>query len=394
MENIEINTNKGETYDTKKLFESIKIENKGNIYELNMETKENKISLFIVDKNRLPSINYNRTMSLEQLKDIVKASCEILSFNDFYAYLVALSYDNKINIIKNIDKLIIILKDGQQLIEIEMFPIKKNLDINMREVWNELSDIKEKIKEIDILKNEIKELKKELDNLRIRDEEKENEINILKNENEVLREIIEDKNKGNIIKEKFNENNNFIHKPYYGSSVIMTDYEKRLLFEAIEKKMNKKIDGMVKLYQATKDGGDPEIFHNRCDDIPNTLVLVESEGHRRFGGFTPIPWKSSKGLMVKDLQKKTFLFSLDKQKIYNLEMINSAVYHDRYSGPCFGEGFDIGIIGDPIKLNNLCTYQSSYNYQGDENALSEFKSGNNRNIKADEYEVFQIIFIG
>ena len=156
MENIEINTNKGETSDTKKLFESIKIENKGNIYELNMETKENKISLFIVDKNRL------------------------------------------------------ILKDGQQLIEIEMFPTKKNLDINMREVWNELSDIKEKIKEIDILKNEIKELKKEVDNLRIRDEEKENEINILKNENEVLREIIEDKNKGNIINEKFNENNNFI----------------------------------------------------------------------------------------------------------------------------------------------------------------------------------------
>ena len=40
------------------------------------------------------------------------------------------------------------------------------------------------------------------------------------------------------------------------------------------------------------DGGDSKIFHKKCDNIPNTLVIVESEGHRRFGGFTPIPWKS------------------------------------------------------------------------------------------------------
>ena len=56
--------------------------------------------------------------------------------------------------------------------------------------------------------------------------------------------------------------------------------------------MNKKIKKLKKLYQATNDGGDSEIFHKKCDNIPNTLALIKSEGQRRFGGFTSIPWKS------------------------------------------------------------------------------------------------------
>ena len=58
--------------------------------------------------------------------------------------------------------------------------------------------------------------------------------------------------------------------------------------------MKKQIISIKKLYQATVDGGDTEIFHNKCDDIPNTLVLIKSEGKFRFGGFTPIPWKTVK----------------------------------------------------------------------------------------------------
>ena len=41
-------------------------------------------------------------------------------------------------------------------------------------------------------------------------------------------------------------------------------------------------------------GGDSINFHKKCDNIPNTLILIKSEGNRRFGGFTPIPWKSEK----------------------------------------------------------------------------------------------------
>ncbi len=66
----------------------------------------------------------------------------------------------------------------------------------------------------------------------------------------------------------------------------MKENEFDMVKKEIEKRMNKKIKGINKLYQATKDGGDAYIFHRKCDNIPNTLVLYESAGRRRFGGFT------------------------------------------------------------------------------------------------------------
>ena len=78
----------------------------------------------------------------------------------------------------------------------------------------------------------------------------------------------------------------------FKESTIIKEDEKNIIISEIENRMNKKIKQIKKLYQATKDGGDPEIFHLKCDEIPNTLVFVKSEGQRRFGGFTPIPWKS------------------------------------------------------------------------------------------------------
>ena len=173
-------------------------------------------------------------------------------------------------------------------------------------------------------------------------------------------------------------------------SVIMSYDEKDMIYKEIENKMNKNIKDINKLYQATKDGGDPINFHSKCDNIPNTLVLIKSEGNRRFGGFTPIPWKSGWGDYIKDPEKKTFVFSLDNKKIYYLKDIENAVSHDKGSGPCFGRGCDIGIKGNPIKENKLYTNQISYDYKGDSNALSEYNGQNY--LKALEYEVFQVIF--
>ena len=67
-----------------------------------------------------------------------------------------------------------------------------------------------------------------------------------------------------------------------------------------------------------------------------------------------------------------------------------SVYHFKDNGPCFGGGCDIGIIGNPINDNKLFTNQYSYDYKEDKNALSEFDGFNN--LKAIEYEVFQVKF--
>ena len=177
-------------------------------------------------------------------------------------------------------------------------------------------------------------------------------------------------------------------------SVIMKDDERSIIFSEIESWIYKKIKNIKKLYQATINGGDCINFHSKCDNIENTLVIIESEGFRRFGGFTPIPWESN-GHFKEDYSLKSFVFSLDNKKIYSLKKFSSSVYHDINSGPCFGGGYDIGIVGNPIKERTLYTFQNSYDYKGDRYPLSECEYSNlfSKKIKAHEYEVFQVIFV-
>jgi hypothetical protein len=46
------------------------------------------------------------------------------------------------------------------------------------------------------------------------------------------------------------------------------------------------------LYRASEHNFDIKKFHEKCDSVPNTLVLIETEFGRVLGGYTPIPWTS------------------------------------------------------------------------------------------------------
>ena len=415
MEEVSLITDKGETAEIRN-FEPIKIEQNEINYILNIEADEDKIIFSINDKEQFPSINYIRTMSLKEIKELNNSFNVLNSFNDFYDYLKSLSNNHTLSFIKDNNKITIIfyvevlLK--KEKIEIDLYPTKKDINLSIKEIYQELSNIKNKIKEIDNLKTENNNLKNDNNNLKNKINDIVNEMNLIKNENNKLNneinnlkinnnqinnEIIALKKENNEIKLKIEEQNkeinnlneivNFID---IGKSVIMKENEKALIYKEIENKMNKRIKEIKKLYQATIDGGDPINFHSKCDNIPNTLVFVKSEGNRRFGGFTPIPWKSN-GECLKDNENKTFVFSLDNKKIYYLKSGFSAVCHRKESGPCFGGGLDIGIEGNPIKENKLYTYQSSFDYKGDKQPLSECQQYPNF-LKALEYEVLQIIF--
>ena len=165
-----------------------------------------------------------------------------------------------------------------------------------------------------------------------------------------------------------------------------------MIHNAIKEKMNKKIKELKKLYQATKDGGNPDNFHKLCDGISNTLVLYKSAGNRRFGGFTSQSWKSQ-GERIPD--KNCFLFSLDKKKIYFPKKKYFIIITNSFDGPSFTdyEGyFIIEIYKNALEHKNLLTNEIHFKdiFGGDENALSE--DGNYNGVYAKEYEVFQIIF--
>ena len=399
---------------------SLSINNK-----LNIKKNNNKLSIILNDEVLLKEQSIEISLFPEKvdLELNIKEICEeLISIKEKIKEIDNLknenkSKDNEINNLKNenielkkeIDDLKNKNKEKEKVNEIKNLKneIKKlndkidNLKIEDKEIEiNNLKDENKKLKkEIDNFKkqgkekgNEFKELKIRIDNFKIEDKEK--EINDLKNDkNKLKKEVDNLKNENKDLIKKYGEINNeinYIKGLNSDTSIIMKDSEKSIIFPEIEKKLNKKIKKIIKLYQATIDGGEPMIFHNKCDNIPNTLVLVQSEGNRRFGGFTPIPW-TLKGGNKLDPEMKTFVFSLDNKKIYYLKRKDSvAVYHGNISGPSFGQGFDIGIEGNPIKEKKLYTFNYSYDYKGENHPLSEYE--NDQFLKALEYEVFQLIF--
>ena len=408
MEEYKLNSEKFKSVDIVK-YEPIKINQDDIKYNLNIETRENMITFTIIDKERFPIINYIRTMNLKEIKELNTTFNVLNSLKDFYDYLKLLSEENKITIKKTNEKLSIILSIEilmkEQSIEIDLFPKEKDINLNNELILEEISDLKQNIKEIESLKKINEDFK--------------NEIKDLKGKNKILEEKIE--RLENQIEEIINVKKNIINffllvlliifasfiyiksfaltEIFYkffneGKSVIMKEEEKNFLYSEIERKTNKKIKKIKKLYQATVDGGDIDIFHNKCDDIPNTLVLIKSEGKFRFGGFTPIPWKSTKSYEVKfDSRNETFLFSLDDKQVYHLiSTSKTAVWRHYYYGPCFGD-YNVVIKGNPIKERGLRTYikDSSFDFKSNEYPLSEVND--KYYIKASEYEVFQVIFL-
>ena len=192
MEEISIEPEYGETEQIIK-YKPIIIEQNNIRYILDIEKNQDKIIFSINNKEEFPSINYIKTMNFKEIKELNKAFSVLNSFNNFYDYIQTLSDNNKINIKYNKDKITILLNielSKQQ--EIDLYPNKIDINVNIKEIYQEIFNIKEKIKEIDSLKEECISLKRKI-------AENTKEIFELKNENEYLRKKLEDINKDNTI---------------------------------------------------------------------------------------------------------------------------------------------------------------------------------------------------
>jgi len=342
----------------KEISETISIEQNNTKYSLHITSIGETLTFMITFSEDLLNKVFVRKLALKEIKD--SESHQIFmpySCKEFIEYLKTLSEKKKISltikqniIFINLDCEFLFKKS---LIEIELFPEDKNFDSLVKELYKEVS------LENLLLKNKVEELEKQM---------------------KEFQKLIEP----NISISKLKLNN---------KSVIMKENEFEMIHLAIKSRINKEIKELKKLYQATIDGDGAINFHSRCDNIPNTLVLIKSAGNRRFGGFTSAQWSSPSNGEYKDDQN-AFLFSLDKQKIYSYKKNGKAISNYKDYGPCFGCAYDIGITCHGIQQKNLYTYESnsscSYNYNGDRNALSE--DGKASYIYALEYEVFQVIF--
>ena len=86
------------------------------------------------------------------------------------------------------------------------------------------------------------------------------------------------------------------------------------------------------IYKAVESGDKASIFHQKCDNIEMSLVIIETIKGIRFGGFTTRPWE---GNCVQKIDNDAFVFSIDKKKIYDVIPNEPAVGCYPKFGPVF-----------------------------------------------------------
>lgn len=120
---------------------------------------------------------------------------------------------------------------------------------------------------------------------------------------------------------------------------ISNIFQNREDLQLIENKINKGPLNYALLFRATEDGDSAKIFHDKCDNALNTLIVIRTNDGKRFGGYTTQSWEGN-NIYKKD--EEAFVFSLNKNKIYPVNEDKNAIWCFRNWGPIF-EGYQIDI---------------------------------------------------
>jgi len=100
----------------------------------------------------------------------------------------------------------------------------------------------------------------------------------------------------------------------------------------IQRALNKKNIKYKIIFRSNIDGDCASTFHEKCDKIRNTLILIKASGNKRFGGFTTETWD---GNDINKKDEKSFIFSIDKMKIYDIIPGQNAINCNPDLGPVF-----------------------------------------------------------
>ena len=318
---------------------------------------------FIVKKENVSSIKFEKSLSFEQLNNISKWFKIFDSLEEVFEDIVKLMEKKQINV--NIEK------DSVNLI----------FNINM-----------EKIKEFKILLEPIKLSKDEIIN------------NLIKENNKLNTKVGNLEKRLNLLEERFNsyekntqkelkkfektENTNILNlKNELMNTDIINEEDKIILNNWINFSNNKTIK---LLYKASRDGDSFQDFYKLCENKGPTITVVLTTKGYKFGGYTKLSWKNPNNGANRNRyyeDETAFLFSLNKKKQYYTKKnkVKNAVCMWSDRGPSFGGGND-------LTLHNNCLHnEKSYNdcpntYETENHELN----GGEEYFKVKDYEVYSV----
>lgn len=128
------------------------------------------------------------------------------------------------------------------------------------------------------------------------------------------------------LKEKDNKFNNFVNLFQMKSSIIDYLSEYVFILNEVQKYTNKKINSLLLLYKATRDGDNYDTFKSRVYQRNYIVILIKNDKGYRFGGFTSVGFEENNNYNERyKADDKAFLFSLYIKiqiKLFDLIEIN------------------------------------------------------------------------
>jgi hypothetical protein len=341
--------------------EKYKQENEANKQEITLLTNENKI-LKTENENlrnelkkyqeNYDKINTDFTSLQKDAGALQEQNTELLRLKEAYEKEMQ-------NIQNNIEQL---TKDNEAL--------KQNLELasNQNEALiNEINMLKSNQQKLNNNEEEIKHLVEELDAYKIKAQE-----------NDLLKKKIEEMEYQIQVMQEHQEEDDV--KEVKGD--IIHDMNE---LEMITKKINKENKRIIinLLYKASADSDSAAVFHNKCDEANNTIVLVETKDGKRFGGYTTKSWK---GNCVEKADPEAFIFSFDKMKTYDNIPGDDAIGCYPKFGPIF-LGCQIKIFDNAFTRGGT-TFEKELNFNTEEDYEL---TGGSRTFEVKDVEVYEVI---
>jgi len=346
------------------------------LFNFNLEYNNINLNFSIIDKG---DNNTLKLVSKEQDAKIMRNYEAYLEFNDLkrkYKYFKMFDdfkeYQfNFIELCKRKNNLKINSLDENELIlVIDLNIIVDNLmnislkrtkltDKEQKEIL--LIDLEFKNREIDELKTEIKNIKKII-NLKD-DKIAKLEENIKKLSTRL--DNVEKKFDSIEIFEKSNKNIEEINNNKSG--IINNKKEYEFLFNAISP--NNKVS-LVTVFNSVTEGENKEKLKSAYIGVNDILILVRTKKGKRFGGYAHESFEDKE---FQKQDKKAFLFSLDKLKIYKSKGTEHTIWNFNLDSIDFGWGTDLRIFHDFKNNKNYTNQSTDFEYNDENFALNEEK---------------------
>ena len=255
---------------------------------------------------------------------------------------------------------------------------------NLRAQLAEYNAIKSQFKEVNELRAKLEQLSLENEQLKRKNEELE-DLNY-KYEEEIKNLKENDRFYSMKSKTSNNDNKDIIYEESSQDMTIKGDIihdaqELNMIINKINKLEQKLTLNL--LYKATADSDKASAFHAKCDDAQSTIVLVETDKGKRFGGYTTCSWS---GDCIDKKDEDAFVFSLDKMKTYDNIPGEEAVGCYPKFGPIF-LGCQIRIYDKAFSKGGT-TFERGLNFDTQEDF--ELTDGD-RVFNVKEIEVYEVI---